>query len=111
MIPLDVLIWLVSILLAVYTAYLTYKIYSFNRLDKSWLFVTLGFILILILRVLTTFKGEGFYPEFFNFWYIIDPLLRIANSSCFIIGFWSMLKNFENFDVVERKIKKAVKKK
>ena len=111
MISLNIFLWITSIFLSFYTAYLTYKIYSFNRLDKSWLLVTVGFFLILLLRVLNLLMGEGLFPEFFKLWYIYDPILRIMNSTCFILGFWSMLKNFENFEVVEKKVKKAIKRK
>lgn len=110
MITWDILGWAVLVILSLYVSYLSYKMYLFNRLDKSWLFVTVGFLLIVLLRVLTILMSQGFFPEFFKLWYIYDPLLRIMNSACFIIGFWSMYRNFKNFEIVEKKVRRVVKK-
>jgi hypothetical protein len=99
------ILWASTFIFSIYISYLVYRIYSFDRLDKSWLFIVLGFIFIVILRVSSLLQSNGFFPSFFTLWYIYDPLLRIANSVCFIIGFSSMLRNFENFEVVEKKVK------
>lgn len=102
------ILWIIPVILSLITVYLVYRIYFFDRLDKSWLFVAVGFLLIVVLRILTLLNGEGFFPEFFKSWRLYDPLLRIANSICFIIGFFAMLRNFENFDVIEKKVKSKI---
>ncbi len=104
-------LWIIPVILSLITMYLVYRIYTFNRLNKYWLFIALGFFFIIILRVLTLLYGEGFFPSFFKLWYIYDPVLRIINSTCFIIGFWPMLKSFQNFEVLEKKVKKIALKK
>ena len=102
------ILWASTFVFSVYIVYLVYKIYSFNRLNKSWLFVAFGFFFIVILRLLTLMNSGGLFPSFFKLWYIYDPLLRIMNNICFALGFYSMLRSFEDFDIVEKKIDRKI---
>lgn len=101
-------LWASTFVFSVYIVYLVYRIYAFNRLNKAWLAVALGFLFIVLLRFLTLLNGNGLFPSFFELWYIYDPLLRILNNICFAIGFYSMLKSFEEFDLVQKKIKRKI---
>ena len=109
MIFIESILWITTFVLSAWIVYLVYRISRFNRLNKAWLFVALGFLLIVILRTLTLLYSGGFFPSFFKLWYIYDPVIRILDSLCFIIGFGSMLRNFQNFEVVEKKVVSKIK--
>lgn len=100
----------IPVVLSLYTVYLVYKIYSFNRLNKAWLFVAVGFILSVLLRFLILLRDQGLFSIFFQSWDIYESIIRIGISIFQVVGFWSMLRNFENFDLIENKVKQFIKK-
>lgn len=95
-----------SVVLQLIAAYLGYRIYCFTRLSKWWLAVVIGFILQAIRRIFTFLEDFGAVniPNTI----LIDRALMFLISLFMVIGLWIMLKNFENYDVVERQVKQKI---
>jgi len=89
-------------------AFLGYKIYKFNRLNKWWLALIVAFIVQGIRRVFTIFEDAGNPLITSNV--LFDRTLMFIISLLIVIGLWAMIKNFESFDIVANKIKEKSKK-
>lgn len=100
---------ILSILGSVVAAYLSYRIYVCNRLNKSWLAVTLAFLLIIIRRSIGFMISGKILPDWVGALQTAENTLLVVISVLYIWGFWSMLKSFENFDVVEKKTREKTR--
>ena len=90
-----------SVVGSVYVAYLSFDIYRYNRLNKAWLAMTLGFLLV-ILHQFFVFGYESEWlshvgEEILNGWTLITMLTFIG---LWIFGFWHMRKSFAQFKVM-----------
>jgi hypothetical protein len=86
-------------------AYMVYKIYTFNRLSKGWLFVIVGIFLMMIRRLINLFVLSGFVETLpANIHMLERVVLPFFISLFFLMGLFSMYRNFTRFDVVEKKI-------
>ncbi len=96
------IVMITSIIMSLFVAFLSVKIYRYNRLSKAWIAVTLAFILVVVRRSIgfavdyRIFSGTQPFPTYLEAW------LQLLISFLYIAGFWSMKKNFERFDVVEK---------
>jgi len=102
---------ILSIIGSLITLGLCYKIYLFNRLNKAWLAVVFAFGLIIIRRGIGFMRDYNLLPTLNSLLQSFESTLLIIISVLYIIGFWSMLKNFENFDVVQKKVQSKIEKK
>jgi len=104
LIPVDAL----SVVFQFLAVYFSYKIYSYNRLTKWWLALVLGFTTQGARRVLAIY--EDIYLTEISNTVLLDRMLMLAISLLILIGLWAMLKNFESFEIVEKKVKDKLKK-
>jgi hypothetical protein len=103
MADLNLVFGILSIIGSIITVYLSYTIYTYNRISKGWLAVIVAFVLIICRRSIGFVTDSGFFPEFKTLMKSIEGLLLLIISLLYIWGFWSMKKNFERFDIVEKK--------
>jgi hypothetical protein len=100
---------ILSILASVVTVYISFEIYRYNRLNKSWLAVTTGLFLMVFRRTL------GFVADYTSntgmkaMTKSIETGTLLLISLLLIWGFWSMLKSFQNFDIIQKKAEDKVK--
>ena len=99
----------VSVVGSLIAAYLSYEIYRYNRLSKAWLAVTVAFILIIFRRAIGFATEAGVWLEYRPVLKFVESVLLILISVLYILGFWSMKRSFETFDVVEKKVQDKVK--
>ncbi len=114
MISLSILSWfgVLQILIQFVAVYYSYRIFSFNRLNKGWLAMTVALFLMTFRRITALLIEMNFLSSFNGWVAAMDRIILPTLISIFLfVGLFVMLKNFENFDVVEKKVKKAVKKK
>lgn len=105
----NLILGILSIVGSAITAYLAYGIYRHNRLSKAWLMVVVAFVLIIFRRTLGYAMDMGYLADLKVALKEIEGVLLLVISVLYIIGFWSMKKNFENFDVIEKKTKEKIK--
>jgi hypothetical protein len=99
----------VSLITQLAAAYYSYVIYTYHRLSKGWLAVSVA-LLVLAFRSVTSlllvfglFEGDGLLEA-------LDLLvLPILIGGLLLVGVWSMKKNFDLFEVVEKKTKEKAK--
>lgn len=104
------LLGIVQIVMQAFAAYFSYKIYLFNRINKVWLAVTFALI-IMTFRRITAFMIEINYLSAFR-GSIADLdriILPTLISVLLLYGLWAMYKNFENYEVVEKKVRDKIK--
>jgi hypothetical protein len=99
---------ILSIIGSLIAAYLSYIIYKYNRLSKAWLAVTVAFVLIIFRRGIGFISDFELLPEWRFFLKTTESILLVVISLLYIWGFWSMKKNFESFEVVEKKVKDKI---
>ncbi|MBS3164338.1 hypothetical protein J4439_02815 [Candidatus Woesearchaeota archaeon] len=98
-----------QIILQIAAAYFSYSIYRFNRLGKGWLLVTAA-VIIMTLRRLTALGLEMKLLTASGTFQFIDRFVLPSSISVFLLlGLLSMYRNFESFDVVERKTGEKIK--
>jgi hypothetical protein len=84
----------------------------FNRLNKGWLALTFGLGLMVLRRITASLIELKAIPSLSGWIAELDRMiLPTIISICLLIGIIYMFKNFEYFDVVEKKIKAKIKKK
>jgi hypothetical protein len=95
-----------AVLFQLLAAWMSYKIYSFNRLSKWWLALVVAFI------VQASRRGFQIFYDLSdtNMHILLDRSLMFLISLLLFLGLWSMLKNFENFDIVQKKVNNFVGK-
>lgn len=101
---------ILSIVLSVTAVIYSYSIYRYNRLAKMWLFLTWGFILIVVLRLFLIALGFGMFSSLKGISSIIEVIVRNLISLFFVLGLWGMKHNFEDFDLISKRVKSKVRK-
>jgi hypothetical protein len=100
-----------QIIVQAVAVYYSYKIFSFNRLNKGWLALTFALILMTFRRVTALLIEFSLIGNLGGWLSYTDRIILPTVISVFLfIGLYFMFKNFENFEVVENKIKNIVKK-
>jgi dolichyl-phosphate-mannose--protein O-mannosyl transferase len=97
-----------AVILQLAAAYFGYKIYQYNRSTKWWLALVLAFVIQAVRRAITLSSDWSITTASSSV--ILDRSLAAIISLLIMIGLWAMLKNFENFSVIENKIEKKLKK-
>jgi hypothetical protein len=87
-------------------AWLSYKIYKFNRLSKGWLAIVAAFLLQALRRLVQLYYDYS--GDVLNI--VFDRAVMLFISLLIFIGLWSMLNNFENFELVSFNLKSKIKK-
>ena len=91
-------------------AYLSYRIYKFNRVNKGWLMVTIALILMAVGRIFAVVLLLGWANELPPIVAFIDSLVLPFLISVFLlIGLYSMFRNFVSFDIVEKNVQDKIK--
>jgi cell shape-determining protein MreD len=91
-------------------AYLSYKIYRFNRLNYGWLAVTLALLLMTLRRVTALFIEMHVMSNLEGWIADIDRIILPTIISILLLyGLFCMLKNFESFEVVKEGVIKKLK--
>jgi hypothetical protein len=91
-------------------AYIAYHIYTFNRLKSAWLTVCFAFLLMGIQRVTTFLVNLGILPEFERYILWIDNnLLPFVITFLLLVGLWSMMTQFRDFEIIHKKVTRKVK--
>jgi hypothetical protein len=98
-----------SIIGSIIATYLSYVIYKYNRVSKAWLAVTLAFLLIIFRRSLGFAINLDLFTTLGPTLKSIENTLLLIISILYILGFWSMKKSFETFDIIEKKTRKKIK--
>ncbi len=93
---------------SVIAAYLTYAIYRYNRLSPGWLALAIAFILIVFRRSIGFAIDRGYATAIQPYLKASEGVLLLIISLFNIWGLWAMKKNFENFEVVEKKVRERV---
>ena len=95
-----------ALVLQLVAAWFGYKIYQFNRLSTGWIALIIAFLIQVVRRMFQI------YYDYMGveMGILFDRSLMFFISLLLVIGLWSMLKNFENFDLVERRVKQVVKR-
>lgn len=102
---------IIQIIIQFIAAFFSYKIYTYNRVAKPWLAVTVAFILMGFRRITALLTGFGYLPNLEGLLLWLDRILLPFLISVFLVwGIWTMLKQFESFDVIERKMTEKMKK-
>jgi|GEM_PF-2936922 hypothetical protein len=99
-----------SVIFQLGATYFGYQIYQYNRLSKWWLALVLAFGIQTIRRLITTISDLGTTDALVNNSVLFDRSLQLVISLLMFIGMWAMLKNFETFDVVEKKAADKIEK-
>jgi len=89
-------------------AYLSFKIYSYNRVEKSWLAVTLGLAVMAIGKGASLAFGAFDVPDLPEANVIDGVILPFVISILMLIGIGSMLRQFHSFDIIERKAREHI---
>ena len=98
---------ILDILLQLTAAFFAVRIYKYNQLNKLWLAVPAGFLMMAVRRVIAILV----YTEILT---TIDlPLLDsvlfpLVISLLLVFGIWSMSKNFTDFKILEKNVSKKV---
>jgi hypothetical protein len=89
-----------AVVLQLMASYFAYRIFKFNRLNKRWLALVLAFL------VQTVRRGVQVCVDLniLSLNVFIDRVLMFIISLLMIVGLWTMMKNFENFEVVEKNV-------
>lgn len=106
MIDVIVTLSVLAFLFQLLAAWVSYKIYAFNRLSNWWLALIIAFLVQAIRRGFQIFYDVS--STSMNI--VLDRSLMFLISLFLFLGLWSMLKNFENFDVVQKKVDSKIKK-
>lgn len=92
--------------------YLSYRIYRYNRLSPGWLTLTLGYTVALIRNLVL------FLPDFNAAATANADAFKLGSGILLVVtlllingGLWSMKKRFETFDIIEKRVKRAVHQK
>ena len=96
-----------SVICQFLAVYFSYRIYNYKRLTKWWLALVLGFLIQGTRRALTLYEDINL-SEISNT-ILLDRMLMLVISSLILVGLWAMLKNFESFEFVEKKVKDKLK--
>ncbi len=101
MISIIIILDVFAMALQIYVTWFAYKLYRFNRLSFGWI----AFIVAFIVQVIR--RGFQIYYDSFNLVMnsLLDRSLMLLISLLLFVGLWSMLKSFENFEIVEKKVK------
>jgi hypothetical protein len=91
-------------------AYFSYKIYLFNKENYGWISVTVALVLMSFRRITALLIGLKYISALGGWVALLDRLILPSIISLLLFGgLWSMLKNFENFRVIETKVKTKLK--
>lgn len=94
-----------SFLMGMLAVYYSYGIYRCNRLNKGWLFITIGISLLTIRRLLGFAMLANYWDELPLIIEVLDrPLIPFFTMTFLLMGLHSMWRSFKTFDVVERGI-------
>ena len=105
----NLILGIFSIVAGAITAWLCYKIYQYNRLSRWWLAIVWAFILIIFRRLMGFLKDFQIFSDYIFLFKPTEYVLLVLISLLTVIGFWAMLKNFENFKVIDSKVKNKLK--
>jgi len=87
-----------ALVFQLFAFYLAWRIYLYNKSNKWWLAFVFAFILQAVRRVFTLLEDMKVIEQ----WLITDRVFAFTISLMMVIGLWAMLKNFENFTVIEK---------
>lgn len=103
---------ILQIIIQAVAVYYSYKIYEFNRLNKGWLALTVALILMTFRRITALLIELSLLSNLSGWLAQTDRVILPTLISIFLlVGLYFMYKNFENFEVVEKEIKKIMKSK
>jgi len=106
----NVILAVLQIIIQIIAAFLAYKIYTYNRVSKSWLYLVVAFILMSFRRMTALLIGINLLPALDGSLSWIDrTLLPFLISVFLVIGVWALLKQFETFDIVDKKTEQKIK--
>lgn len=95
-----------------YAAYLSYKIYSFNRMRKVFLGVTVALFLMGLRRITALLIEFKLFSQLSGWIATFDRvILPFIITVLFVLGLYEMKKEFESFEIISKKAKKILRKK
>lgn len=89
-------------------AFFTYKIYQYNRLAKPWLAVVVAFLLMAVHPILNLLNELEIFALTGGMLWANSILLPLLVGVSITWGVWSMSKQFESFDVIEKNAAKKI---
>ena len=88
---------------------LVVDLYKYNRTSKGWLAIV-AYVAIGLVRTSYVFASDfGYFSEISNMLRTYDSIFLLMINVLQIVGFWAILKGFEAFDIMEKKVKDKVK--
>ncbi|MBI4144715.1 hypothetical protein HY493_00720 [Candidatus Woesearchaeota archaeon] len=94
---------LASIALQVVAVYYVIAIYRYNRLAYAWLALAVASAIMVVRRVTALGKIEAVFPAAAETLRLLDTIiLPLTISVCLVIGYYSMKRRFETFEIVEK---------
>jgi hypothetical protein len=99
------------IIIQLATVHYSFIIYRYNRLHNQWLAVTVALVLMVCQGFIALFAQLGWMPGLTYLVQVLNEVTLPLIISLFLLGgLWSMMKNFEKFDVIDRKMMVKMKK-
>jgi prolipoprotein diacylglyceryltransferase len=103
-----IVLGILSVIFQFIAAFFAFRIYKFNRMGKGWLALVLAFLVQGTIRIVfNVFEDLSIVKQ--NL--LMDRGLMFITSLLILIGLWAMLKNFESFEFLEKKVKEKFKTK
>lgn len=99
----------ISIAACAVSAWLAYRIYAYVRLSSGWMAIVWAFVLMVVRRCVGFLSDFNMYEGMRSEILLFENLLQVVISLLFIWGFWTMLKNFQRFEVVEKQAAAKIK--
>ena len=110
MINIEILVLVIATLIQLLAVYFAYKIYTYNRLSKWWLAIIVALFLDVLRRFTTFLEFAEVSSSLESQISLLEHfILPIVTTLLFTVALWSMAKNFESFEVVEKEAKEKVK--
>lgn len=100
-----------QIIVQAVAAVYAYKIYAYNRLNRGWVAMIFALILMTLRRITALLIEFKLFSNFDGWLAYTDRIVLPSLISILLfIGLYVMFKDFENFEVVEKKVVKFIKK-
>lgn len=111
----EIIIAMTIMLLQFGAAYFSFVIYRYNRLSKDWLAVTIALWILGVRGVITLFSivipEQATIPQWFTVYLSTFDTFTLAFTVSILLffGLRAMKRNFESFDILEKKTKEKIK--
>jgi hypothetical protein len=108
---LSIFLGVLQIIFQAIAACFSYKIFTFNRVRRWWLAVTGALVLMTLRRITALMTQLSWLDSFGGIISDVDKvILPFLISVLLLWGIYAMLKNFQDFEVVEKNVQSKLRK-